>query len=207
MKEINDKILCAYMDGELAAAEAAEFEERLSPQERQQIAQEIQFEAVLSESLKANAGCPDQVWGNVKNMISKEKPQKNILGFPLKTFWKISSIAALFIAGFVLITSVFIKQKNLFSMPDSVADLAKESQVTGTLQEIQQFLDDHNVFFKLPKAKEGGHHDNRLIGAKRSSYKGGQVIELHYSCCKRPLKRCGLPQKSGFGPRVGGWKP
>lgn len=58
MKKNLDMMRQAYLDGELSASEASEFEATLDAAERERLAAEVRFENGLAERLAQDAKCP-----------------------------------------------------------------------------------------------------------------------------------------------------
>jgi anti-sigma factor RsiW len=205
-----DKLWTAYLDGELSAAEAAEFEKSLSTEEKQQLAAEMQFEEGLMHILSEDEPCPDVLWDRVCRDVAA--PQSA----PAKSgawFWRVSALAA----GVAIVMAVALPQSvsddddamanrgNVIDTPDeqfasilpaflafgenSVESLQQQAQVNGDESGVNAFMREHGFKLALETAQaEPGHHALRLIGAREVAYDDEAVLELFYECCEQPMK-------------------
>ena len=72
----------AYIDGELSASEASEFEASLSDEDRALLAGEMQFENALADRLRQDSDCPADVWARVKAQVTEPS---NVTPFSART--------------------------------------------------------------------------------------------------------------------------
>ena len=96
-----ERLWQAYLDGELSTGESAEFEQSLSPSEREGLASEMRFERALAERLGENAHCPDEVWERTKALVAGAEAPALAQSSRRRWYWGVATLAAASIA-FVL---------------------------------------------------------------------------------------------------------
>ena len=105
----------AYLDGELSASEAADFEANLDDRERQLLASEMSFESAFAEKLGMDATCPDQVWENTRALIeAKRAPRRSMkrLYYGAATFAAAASIAFMIAPCLALVDHLYQHYKS-----------------------------------------------------------------------------------------------
>ena len=207
----------AYIDGELSATDMAAFEETLSASERRLLSSDVQFDRALSERLSENACCPADVWARTKALLESQTAEADTdtpsTVVPLTRPWKrnLATIAAA--AMITLMVSWVIAPgsgpKSVIFANESVDDLAANSAVDASSEQIQQYMHQNNYtlyLIAIENLRIVQRHENvALIGAARSQ--DGDVIELYVACCKHPVKivmaKCKTPEAAFISKSLG----
>lgn len=187
-----ENLWSAYLDGELSASEAAEFDQSLTAVEKERLQGEVRFERALGDILSRGGSCPDDVWTRTTAAISKRGGRVT----RRTPFWQLGAMAAAAVvalsAGAAVYQSYFATPEFLceHSMGDVLAELNLPSSDVG---EVNDFLHSHGVSLTLNAATQGvrgrrGHHTPALVGATEAEYHGERVTEVMYECCGKPVK-------------------
>jgi hypothetical protein len=195
----------AYMDGQMSASEALEFERSLSPEDLKRINEEVRLEAAICDSLAGQEQCPEALWNGLKLRMKNQMPNRR--GAPL---WQRRLVAAAVAATIVAVSTVAYRQLYPESaMPvalgleieeATVQEFAGNTEVPGTREATQKFLDDHGVALMMASLEGSGlvgHHEVKLLGACMGKCPEGSVIEVRLTCCDKPIKL--LISKVGSG--------
>ncbi len=195
----------AYLDGELSASEAAEFDESLTLEEQQRLQAEVRFEGALGEFLSQGGECPNDVWHRATKALARKGGR---IPWWMPTRHAATFVAAaavmLIVAGVVyrvqFATPAFLSLAN-GDYPTAESRLALN---TGDLSEVNEYLHTHGIALVLHAPSKHYHvHGARgreLRGASEASYKGETVTEIMFECCGRPLKVVIVPKT---GPAAG----
>jgi len=201
MKENREMMRQAYLDGELSASEASEFEATLSTVEREQLASEMRFENGLAERLAQDATCPDDVWERTKALLADQHapaPPTRLR----RWYWGAGALAAA--ASIVFFVTVFAPSPfspSAFVMAaESVRDLADTDESSSGHKGTQAFLQENGIYLKLKEEEGGGMVGNttrpsrmyggiRILGARIEKLPSGKpVVEILIACCRLPVK-------------------
>lgn len=190
----------AYLDGELSASEAAEFDQTLTPAEKDLLQSEVRFERALGDVLSRGGACPEDVWQRTMSAVST-------LGGPSSRSTRgrwfgglaAAAVALICAAGYyqtVLAVPGFLRMKE-----DSIEELRAELIAPSSdVAQVNDFLHNHGVTLTLYPAPEGKkfrfHQSPELLGASERSYRGEHVPEILYECCGKPVKLVILPRNS-----------
>ena len=103
MKKDTEQYWQAYLDGELSASEAADFEASLTDAQREQLAVDMHVERVLAEHLGRDAECPDEVWERTKARVARlsETGTPHAAGHR-RWYWGAATLAAAAAIAFVI---------------------------------------------------------------------------------------------------------
>lgn len=191
----------AYIDGELTSTEMADFENSLSPGERELLMSDIQFERGIVDKLSEGGSCPDEVWKCIKDtLLSKDtddSTQSNIVPLRRKP-WRAAVVTLVAAASIAFVISIVAPGKitpGLMSAPtvlaaDTVEALANQSEVEPNRLVIQDFMHKNDVTLdlliedSLPISRI--HSGVHLVGA--ATKEKGAYVELYAGCCSRPVK-------------------
>ena len=200
MAQHREHLWQAYIDGQLSAAEASEFEESLTPEERELLAADVGFERRLGEKLSQPLGIPEDVWqrtlAKVEAVRDAESPS-NVHRIGRWTWGAISLAAAATIAFLILGT---LSDPDLLGTPSIVlaaADveaLEARAETDATLDALQAFLRDRDVNVNVSLDLENFYavnaqgHTMRFLGAGTETFAGEQVVEMYFDCCHEPAK-------------------
>ncbi|MBX7259729.1 MAG: hypothetical protein K1Y02_25460 [Candidatus Hydrogenedentes bacterium] len=204
----NDKVLSAYLDGELSASEASEFDRALSASEKQRLAGEVILERALADSLSKNAACPDAVWEQLCQTIQSQ-PQiaPNVVRGP----WRWNAVLAAAAVLVLTIAGIFAttggERNDFLRMAErDVAQLKGTSAVDAvSLAAVNDYVHAHGYGIDIAAIQnsEVHHHRRELLGARESSYRGEKVMELLFDCCGKPLKVVVAPKNGGAARHIG----
>jgi len=198
MASDHEKLATAYLDGELSAAEAAEFDKLLSPQERAGLAAEMKFERAIGERLSHGAACPDDLWK--KTFAAVEAKTSRVATFRSRRNWvyavtALAAALAITAAGLLIDFNVESRGPSILAMDKgtTIETLQEEAILKGhDTESVNAFFKEHGFNLAMTNADvqiPGDHHTPReLLGMKPASYRGDDVMELMFNCCGRPLK-------------------
>ncbi|MBI2437500.1 MAG: hypothetical protein HYV36_01625 [Lentisphaerae bacterium] len=187
-----ENLWSAYLDGEMSAAEAADFDKSLSPADRERFSAEIRFERSLAGVLINNVECPQNLWKRVEADISRRREGRfrpRILTG--RAALAIAAAAAILIGGFLLHVHRRQAPMNMFTVPSSVAALAAEAEAPADLEQVRNFLAQHGFNIALHPVttmQEPRGHKTVLIGARATRRDEDWTVELLYECCGEPVK-------------------
>jgi len=195
MNERKEHLWQAYVDGELSAGEAAEFEASLTEDDRERLAEDMRFERALAERLSEGAECPDDVWERTRAMVQEQAPPIAALPSRAKR-WRLGA-ATLAAAASV---AFFISQYTSFlTGPDfgpailaasTLEELAEKSEIEPGVDAAVEFFEESGIDLALvvDQPTEGQHRRVEVVGARHDSLGGEDVTELLMGCCGFPLK-------------------
>lgn len=191
MKE-RDHMLSAYLDGELTAAEAAEFDKTLTPEERTRLESELQFEKGLGEVLSRDARCPEALWRRIQLQArnqSASPPRRRTH----VTRWvgSVGAIAAALLLAFLIAQSMGNEAPFLRVAEASVNELSAQSEVPlEDLDAVQAFIDARNFHIDLRSRSVISHdlrHDIHLLGVCEDTFKKERLVRILFDCCGYPV--------------------
>ncbi len=209
MSTANDRMWSAYLDGELGASEASEFDRGLTVSEKRRMAGEVVLERALADVLGRGATCPDAVWTRLRETVqadAKPEPQKAPSTWPSwGRMLAVAAVVVLTVAGLVVKTR---SQHGDFVLmaEKSTEQLQQASRVRGnSLEDINEYVHENGFAFDvLPIDNDGSrHHWRELLGARESRYRGEKVMELFFDCCGKPLKVVVAPKNGAAARHIG----
>ena len=206
MNTQRDNMWSAYMDGELSARDAAEFDESLTAEERETLAGEMRLERDLAEVLSRDAACPDDVWERTKQRLA-EKADEPVARPKLATRPWARPLA---LAAAILLTVAWwmgrgtAEPEFLTLAEHTVMALKATNELDGTaLSDLNAYLEAHDVDVALKPMGSGGH-PRMLLGVREAHYGDEEVIEVLFNCCDKPLKVVLIPQGGMAAQEAGG---
>jgi anti-sigma factor RsiW len=204
MNESRERLWQAYVDGELSAAEAAEFENALSPTEREKLAQETRFEHALADTLARGVSCPDAAWDRTRAKLAAARPSSR------GSRWKLALAASAAAASIAIAASVVLD----FAAPasdalvlgaKSIDDLKELAQTDAGSDAVRDFLAARHVHVYLKSEHIEywmGHSGFAVLGARQSQTGRQTVTEVLLACCKRPLKAVIVERNSAIADTI-----
>ena len=198
MKNNAEQYWQAYLDGELSASEAADFEASLTDGQREQLAVDMRVERILAEHLGRDAECPDEVWERTKARVAR----LNETGTPHATsrrrwYWGTATLAAA--AAFAFVISIIApiggspELSSVVLAATSVEELVATSEAEPGSDSAEKYIREKGVSLHLEddsllETIRGHHYDLRIIGARQELHNGEPVTEVLFECCGRPIK-------------------
>ncbi len=192
----------AYVDGELSACEAAEFEATLTEAERKQLAADVRFDRALSERLREGAACPENVWARASAPLrGMNRPASTVRRRLILTGAAFATAVLAYFALPVLypdgLTGILYPDV-IYAAP-SLEELMAESETEPGRQSVQAFLMAKGV--PLGITEESGllsphHRLIKVIGVRQRRFAGARITEVFVNCCGRPVKLVLAPQGS-----------
>lgn len=198
MASNHDKLATAYLDGELSAAEAAEFDTSLTPQQKHNLAAEMKFERAIGERLSRGAACPDDLWK--KTLAAIDEKTSPVVEFRPRRTWMYAVTAmaaalAIGVAGLLVNFNAANRGPSILAMEKgtTIEALQAQAELKGhDTESVNAFFKEHGFNLAMTTADvqiPGDHHTPRvLLGMKPTNYRGDDVMELMFNCCGRPLK-------------------
>ncbi len=204
MNRDQEQMWQAYVDGELSACEAAQFEASLTEAERMRLASEMRFERALSDRLREGCACPTETWQRARSMAlecggagtHRASRRLAIAG---------AALAAAAALAFVLsdVTGLFeaAPDSNVIHAAVSVEELEAESETDPGWESVQAYLDAHGIRLTLTDRERilgliRPHPKLEIVGARTNRFGGGEVTELLVACCDKPVKVILAPKHS-----------
>ena len=178
-----DLLWQAYIDGEMTACEAAEFEQSLNPQELDRLTGEMRFESALSDNLTAKMSCPQSAWSRIQKELSDAGMDipKTIPFYRTPAFY--GSIGALAAAVVLMFT---VMNKPLNSAELTVPVDIPLNLTAGTENELNSFFTDNGINIHVAEPPDA-YHNIELKGMRYASFAGEDIVELYYTCCGKPV--------------------
>ncbi|MBI2440163.1 MAG: hypothetical protein HYV35_02210 [Lentisphaerae bacterium] len=191
MNTNGENLWSAYLDGEMSAAEAADFDKSLSPADRERFSTEMRFERSLAGVLINNVECPQNLWKRIETDISRRREGRfrpRILTG--RAALAIAAAAAILVGGVILHLNRR-PPRNIFTVPASVAALAAEAEAPADLEQVRNFLAQHGFNIALHSVatmQEPRGHKIVMLGARATRRAGDLTVELLYECCGEPVR-------------------
>ena len=201
MNTQKDRLWLAYLDGELATSEAAEFDQSLRPEEKDRLQAEIRFECALGEVLGQGGACPEEVWQRTSQAVMSVGGKRVRRRLPA---WQYGAVA---MAAVVMLTVAGVVYQAYFMGPSfldikarSIHDFVAQAEIKASeAATVNDYLHNHGIALSvrsLEDAPDLRHHAQALLGATEQTYRGEPVAELLYECCGRPVKVVIAPKNS-----------
>lgn len=183
----------AYMDGEMSASESASFDSGLSPNERERLLAEMDFESELGEVLGVPVECPREAWSEAMARVRHHDLSHASIG---ERMWRyalrlapVAGIAALLLLGFFFVAPepepafLSLNEKDVASFETKNAECDSVAEVRDFLSRraVQVSLDPYNSLNESSTPYE-------LVGACENDYRGELVMELLFRCSDGPAK-------------------
>jgi hypothetical protein len=185
----------AYVDGELSACEAAQFETSLTEAERTRLAAEMRFERALSEQLREDCPCPEAAWQRAREaVISCEMASAPTRSrrFALAGATLAAAAAVALVLSYAPGYLDSARDAKVIHAAESIEELEAESETDRGWESVQAYLDAHGIELTLTERKQLlgflFHRRIELIGARQVKFSGGLVTELLIDCCDKPVK-------------------
>ena len=196
MSAQKDKMWSASLDGELSAAETAEFEHALTPAQKSALAAEMELERALAQRLSRGAACPDELWKRTLAAVEQQAVSGRSTKALPRWAYAITAVAAVFlitIAG-AAFRAYQMREPSILAMApsESVAQLTQEAELRGaSTEDINAYLKEHGFGFAMTTTEvqvPGAHHTREMLGVHPVTYRGEQVMEVLFDCCGKPIK-------------------
>lgn len=190
-----ERLWSAYLDGELTAAEAARFDQSLTPDERARLMAEMKVEAQINERLGAEVTCPDAVWQNAVAAVRQNEITSD--GIRPATRW-IAGLSA--VAAALIVATVFIVPR--YSPPALASVLSVDqyscvNDIRVPEAEVNEYLRQRSFFVRIENESSiPTHHKSFLAGVATREHKGEEFVEVYFGCCRRPVKVIVTPYDS-----------
>lgn len=186
----------AYMDGQMSASEALDFERSLSEADKQRLADEIRLESALGDCLSGDECCPVALWNSIALRVKNQSPQRNRLRVWQRRFIALAASIAIVTTSALIYRDLVpgsdvIAASSLDIVEDNVSEFARRTEVPGTLEATQQFLNEKGIALRMIDFDAAGcdrHHKVKFLGSCMGSCPKGSIIELRFTCCDRPVK-------------------
>lgn len=203
MNRDQEQMWQAYVDGELSACEAAQFEGSLTEGERARLASELRFERALSERMREDAPCPMATWQRARAMALASGGGQGLTA----RRWVMAgaTLAAAAALAFVMsdLGGLFetVEQTNVIHAAASVSALAAESETEPGWEAAQTYLREKGVMLSLEDREQimglmAPHSPIEILGARQDTFGGGEVTELLVACCDKPVRVLLAPKHS-----------
>ncbi len=190
----HDRLWQAYIDGELSASEAAQFEASLSEADRERLAADMRFVRAVNERLSTGA-CPDPVWSRTRARLREHAMGPVNEG--RRWYWGAASLAAAavvaFFVSFYAADFGGVSDTSVIHAASSVDELTASSAVGPGRDNATRYLQGKGLELTLvdERVLESSltpHRPIEIVGARQERYAGDHVTEVLFSCCRYPVK-------------------
>jgi len=203
MNQNKEHLWQAYLDGELSAIEAADFEASLSDSDQARLMADVRFERGLAARLSEDAECPDEVWARTRKLIAGQNAEATPRAARRRRWYlgagMVAAAAALAIVIYPFVNPFGSSEAAAFVMSDAnVEELVSTSEVEEGLEFAERFIHEHGVDLAVldtnDVAKSKGpfwrnrHWTIRVVGAREEAFKDGTLTEVLVDCCQYPMK-------------------
>jgi hypothetical protein len=203
MSSEQEKLWSAYLDAELSASEATAFEESLTERSRQRLEAEVRLERGLGEALCADAACPAATWGRIEQMIrAQAAPTRR-----WNPWWTRIAAAAMLalMAGSVWAYNHYVSTPPFLQPADSVMALEDLDELGPNWAYAENYLREHGIHLTLQPLDPGAldlHGRLEFLGASHVAYRGDEVVQLLFVCCRKPIRVAVAPKDSRAAARM-----
>lgn len=200
MAQHKEHLWQAYIDGQLSAAEASEFEESLTPEERELLAADVCFERRLGERLSQPLGIPQDVWDRTLTKLDAAREAES----PTPTrrvgawLWGAVSLAAAAMIAFGILghfpAGDALGPPSIVMAAEDVGALEAGAETEATVESVSAFLQARGIAVDLSLDLDGLYavhaqgHRLRFLGAGSERFGTEDVAELYFDCCSSPEK-------------------
>ena len=198
MDSQRENMVTAYLDGELSAAEAAEFDKSFTPVEKSNLAAEIKLEYAIGERLSRGAACPDLVWQRALAAIEEKASPMHRLRTRRNWMYAVAALAAalaITVGGLLINANTPAPGRPILALAKgaTVESLQEEVQLRGNdTKSVNSFLKENGFNLAMSTAAAQVSHEHHaprvLLGLSSAVNHGVDVMELMFNCCGRPLK-------------------
>lgn len=192
MKKNNEQLWSAYLDGELGAGEASEYDAQLSESERRRMEAEMRLESAMADTLRDEKPCPSELWKRIEQDVTRAS-RRSSRWMRTAAHWGVPAFAAA--AGILLAVMLFVP-----TGPDAlpaflelaaadVSELKQTSEVDANQATVENYLRQAGVDLSLaPDVSKFSHHHMELLGAAEGMYMGRNFVRLKFGCCGKPVE-------------------
>lgn len=200
MNTHQDMMWSAYLDGELSASEAAEFDQMLTPADRERLAAEVRYERALGEALAGDESCSDALWRKTVMAVHR---YDEVLRAPRTPRWVYIATAVAAVLGITAAGVLYRasqQPRSVFAIPEGFpSEMASRVELNGTapLDEINRFLTGHGFKIAMTTTNVEAprpRHAREFHGLRSTSNRGEPVIEFYFECCGKPIKMIVAPR-------------
>lgn len=188
--------LTAYLDGELNAIEAAEFDRTLLPEQRTCLQSDLEIQHALGQFFARPVVCPPTLW---KTAIRKTKPRQSPLSFSMHHWRALSGLVVLLLLSLAC-GQLAPSDAHFLTPPEKTPSAAM------TLAEVRQFLAARQVPVSLDPANTLETNEPlpyHLIGAQERAFHGECVVEIIFLCNGEPAKIIIAPKAGAAADEIG----
>lgn len=186
----------AYMDGQMSASEALDFEQSLSARDRARLDGEVQLESAVCESFAEGPCCPLALWKNlVTQMQQPAAPKPSRWAYFVSRGIIVVAATAAIVIGAPIFEEYFGDRGydntvSAVSIGETTRDAFAEGLTArASLVDAQQYLQKHDISLRLTGLPAGGHpHEVEFLGVCRGRCPEGSLYELRFWCCGKPAK-------------------
>lgn len=175
----------AYLDEELSVDEVIHFEKNLSRKELRYFEKERLLQKSIQKKVKKSSGCPDALWGSLKEQIQQESKNKK-RAHRKQQLWQIAAIILMMVS----IALYNFLPTAAISVPfaQDVVSLEESTQYLGKTTEIQKMLKDNGfpIIIKDPSSVVDAYHSVEYIGVSFEEHEGEKIAKISISCCDTP---------------------
>ena len=201
----HEQLRQAYLDGELTACEAAEFEATLSDADRAGLLAEQRLHRGIADALACEVPCPDGLWEQTQAALRRQTGPRPV--------WRRVGTAAsvLAAAAIALMVSMWLfnvnEESSIVMAARSVDELRAESEIPAGPDEAEAYLAAHGIHLtfepqRRPKLIQVFHRLD-FVGAKTNHVWDEDVVTLLVVCCNSPVKVVFAKKKSEAAKALG----
>jgi len=192
-----EKRWMAYMDGQMSASEALDFERGLSARERARLDGEVRLESAICESLSNGPCCPVSVWNDLTTRVNHPAQVKA----GRLVYW-VSRATVVLAATVAIVISApyyesYVAQGSVRSasrlgiFETSREEFSRGLEATTSIAAAEAYLRENNINLRLVSDSGASHehpHQVEFLGVCRGKCPEGTLYELRFWCCDQPSK-------------------
>jgi len=196
-KDDQEKRWMAYMDGQMSASEALDFEHTLDARDRARLDQEVRLESTISDCFGDGPCCPVQLWNDLADKIAQPASAKA----GRIVYWASRTVVVLAATAAIVISAPYFEgafsEGSGAAATDGIAiqETSRAEFSTGVVavsyEEAEKYLHENNINIHLAHYTDemsGHRHAPEFLGVCRGRCPEGTLYELRFWCCNKPLK-------------------
>lgn len=180
----------AWIDQELSTNELIEFEQQLSPEQKQNMLSARTFQRKLGEQLKDSApSCPKDLWNDLKSQMSTELPRDTEPPAPKASIpWRpwAALAAGLCIAWLIGWQNTKPSNSDALTLDPIAAYESGDYAIRGSFEKTEALLHHYGYFLEIDDPKTS-YHPITYEGLKLKGDPKNPLIQLIFSCCDEPV--------------------
>ncbi len=205
-----EKRWMAYLDGQMSASEALDFERGLNARDRARLEGEVRLESAICDSLADGPCCPVALWNDMKSRLNEPGQVKA----GRMAYWVSRATIILAATVAIVLSAPYYESytqgnsvraaSRVGILESSREEFSKGLEATRSMAAAEAYLRENNINLRLiadSAPGPGHHHQLEFLGACRGKCPEGTLYELRFWCCGQPAKVL-IARRGSAGDRV-----